>query len=121
MRIEQHPFHVLGITPRSSMREIIERAEDLNVRADPEKVNACRVRVTGPAKRLDAEVSWFPGLAPSRIQRIITVVEAGSKLVPKFEGELPGVDCLWAFNMLVYSLATSSDFGAELWLSLIHI
>jgi hypothetical protein len=115
MRIEEHPFHVLGITPRSSLREIIEGAEDLNTRADPEKVNACRIRVTGPAKRLDAEVSWFPGLAPSRIQRVITVVEAGSKVVPKFEGELPGVDCLWAFNVLVYSLATSSDLGAELW------
>jgi hypothetical protein len=114
MRIEEHPFYVLGITPRSSLREIIEHAEELNVRGDPEKINECRVRVTHPAKRIDAEVSWFPGLAPSRIRQVIAILEAGSKPVSKFEGELHG-DCLWAFNTLAFSLAKSSDFGAEMW------
>jgi hypothetical protein len=115
MRVEEHPFHVLGITARSGKREILERAEVLSIQSDPERISACRLQVTHPVKRLDAEVSWFPGLAPSKIRRIIDVVGQDSKLLLGLETRLFGVDCLWGFNALAYGLAAHSHVSSAAW------
>jgi len=94
MRIEDHPFSILGITPRSSGREIWERAEALIRQGDPERINACRFKVMHPVHRLDLEVSWFPGVSPSVINDISGIVRQGTNVPIKFSGRLRGVECL---------------------------
>jgi hypothetical protein len=105
MRIEEHPFHVLGITARSSRREILERAEALSAKAGSEGIGACRVQVTHPAKRLDAEVSWFPGISPAKLCRLIGAIVEESTQPEALEEQFYGVDSVGKFNALGYYVA----------------
>ncbi len=105
MQLEEHPFEILGITPRSSKREISKRVEALSTHSDPERVSACRSLVTHPAKRLDAEVSWFPGISPAKTRQIIDATRQDPDLPMSFEEKLSGVDCLGRFNALAFWLA----------------
>lgn len=115
MRIEEHAFYVLGITARSSKREILGRVEALSIQIDPDTVSACRIQVTHPAKRLDAELSWFPGLAPARIRNIVTSIRNDSNLPATLGERFSGVDCLGAFNAIAYWLSAHDEVGAEQW------
>jgi len=120
MRSGEHPFHVLGITAQSSRREILERVEALSIDLDPEKVSDYGRQVTHPVKRLDVEVSWFPGLAPSGIRRLIDIVTQDSMPPVECEEKLWGVDCLWTFNALADWLAEHEDAGPAAWETAIH-
>jgi hypothetical protein len=116
MRIEEHPFYVLGITARSTKREILERAETLGTEAAlQDTINACRIRVTHPAKRLDAELSWFPGVAPSRICNIIASILSDSNPPYKLGERFPGVDCLGTLNAIAYWLSAHDEVSSEHW------
>lgn len=98
MQLDEHPFQVLGINSRTCKQEIFECAEALAARSQSDKLAAFRFQVTHPIKRLDAEVSWFPGVAPARIRQIIDTINRDLSLPVKFEEKLPGIDCLCKFG-----------------------
>jgi hypothetical protein len=120
MRIEEHPFHILGITPRSSRQEISNRAEALSIRLDPAQINACRLQVTHPAKRIETEVSWFPSVRPSRIQQVVDAIRQDPNLLTDLDGKLSGVDCLGRFNALAYWLTARADVSGPAWALALH-
>jgi hypothetical protein len=115
MRIEEHPFYVLGITPRSNKIEILDPARASDIQADHEKVAACTFQVMHPAKRLDAEVSWFPGVAPSRVRKVIDAIREDPDPPRGLRGELAALGFLAKFNALAYWLSARDGVRAETW------
>lgn len=120
MQLDEHPFQVLGINSRTCKQEIFECAEALAARSQSDKLAAFRFQVTHPIKRLDAEVSWFPGVAPARIRQIIDTINRDLSLPVKFEEKLPGIDCLCKFNALTYWLGTHDGVSPPAWGLALH-
>ena len=69
MTIKDNPFYILNASPRDSKQILHEKAEDKAFEL-PEEVcrNAERI-LLNPKKRLEAEVSWFPGVSPKRSEK----------------------------------------------------
>ncbi|MDD4767080.1 MAG: hypothetical protein PHF87_05780 [Desulfotomaculaceae bacterium] len=76
MNIFDNPFFVLGATTRDNRRKIIELADEKNLSSDSDRCLQARNDLTNPRKRLAAEISWFPGVSPKRIEGIITYLTA---------------------------------------------
>ena len=119
MRIQEHPFQILGITARSSKKDILERAE-LALSADQEKVATSRLQVTHPAKRIAAEASWFPGVSPAKLRQILDEVHRSNDLPLSFEEKLGGLDELGRFNALAYWLLDRKGVSAAIWALGLH-
>jgi hypothetical protein len=112
MRIDDHPFKILGITPRSNKQEILGHA---NNQADPDTISASRFQLTHPTRRLDAEVSWFPGVAPSRTAKLIEAILSSPDLPLRPEATLLGLECLCRFNVLAYWLTAHERSTPDVW------
>lgn len=119
MRIQDHPFQVLGISARSGKRDILERAE-LAVSANPEKATSSRQQVAHPTKRIDAEVSWFPGVSPARVRQLLDELRRDANLPLSFEAKLTGVDELGRFNALAYWLLERNGVSGPTWALGLH-
>jgi hypothetical protein len=119
MRIQDHPFQLLGITARTGKREILDRAE-LAISADPETVSSSRLQVTHPIKRIEAEVSWFPGISPVRVRQLLDELQHDASLPLSFEEKLGGVDELGRFNALAYWLLECNSLTGPTWALALH-
>jgi len=112
MRLEEHPFHILGITTRTGRQEILTRAAELSASGDAEKISACRTQLMHPARRLDAEVSWFPGISASRLCRTIAAIGQETDDLAALEEQFYGLDCLSKFNAIGYWLTARKRLPA---------
>jgi hypothetical protein len=124
MRLDEHPFHALGVNPRSTKREILERAQAAGAGTPvlSAKLAGYHLQLTHPTKRLDAEVSWFPGVSPSRTRQIIDTINRDFSLPVKFDEKLAGVDFVGRFNALGYWLGAHGDISPAKWgLALHHL
>lgn len=65
--VVSHPFHVLGLTPRDTRIKIIETADEVSLHKDAQLCHKARSDLTSPRSRISAEVSWFPGVSPKRV------------------------------------------------------
>ena len=116
MGIEEHPFYVLGVTPRSDRREILDRADGLILQgADPQIIKSHVLQLTHPAKRIGAEVAWFPGAAPSRIRHLVNSIRQDPRLLVGFDREPSGLDSLWIFNSIIYWLPAHAGTSLDAW------
>jgi hypothetical protein len=71
-----NPFFVLKVSPRSSREEIFQAAEHVALVAESDGCAESRSILVNPRRRLDAEVSWFPGLSPKRVIALLDVLDA---------------------------------------------
>ena len=71
----ENPFFVLGVTPESSRSEILAKAEEAALLDDPDRVSQCRATLTNPAKRLDAELRFLPGVRTDEIEAICSALK----------------------------------------------
>lgn len=73
--LHRNPFYVLGLTTRDDRRTIVERAEERSLESDYEACQKARSDLTNPRARLSAEMSWLPGVSPTRavdlVERIV--------------------------------------------------
>jgi hypothetical protein len=99
MNFKDNPFWILGASPRDSKRVLHDKAENKSFEM-PEDVcrNAENVLIT-PKKRLEAEVSWFPGLSPKKINELLAQVEEDAQ-----NGNYDSV-FFWDFENLVHANA----------------
>src|SRR5262245_30172016 len=102
MRIDEHPFRVLGIGTRTKKAEILDRAQSLLLTADPERIQTSSATVTHPAKRIDAEVSWFPGMRPAQLTMVLSAIEQYEDLPANAEEIFRGLDALTYFNLVYF-------------------
>ena len=95
----ENPFVILGVTPTSPRREILEKAEEASLSVDPDLVSQCRAVLTNPAKRLEAELQFLPGVTGAVIPRVCDAIKSNPEGIPKWsEAELSGVAVLPALS-----------------------
>lgn len=91
----QNPFHLLGLSVRAHREKVVEAYEDAlaDNRADEAVLMRAQQAVLTPLSRIEAELSWLPGLAPSRAREILSALEENDlgKLDRMLEG-LQGLD-----------------------------
>ena len=71
-----NPFAVLGVSTRED-RDAIARALDERLRdpdADESSLHRAQQSLMAPRPRLQAEISWLIGLAPSRVRAIVAAL-----------------------------------------------
>lgn len=68
MRYEENPFNILHVSMRDSQDKILDKVEDLSLTLDEALCSQASAILTNPTKRLEAEVSWFPGYTPKKIK-----------------------------------------------------
>jgi len=75
--LTKNPFFILGITLRNNKEEITETFEQCVANKDYKEstlMHAQKNLLTSKA-RLEAEISWFPDLAPKKTQEIIDILQ----------------------------------------------
>ena len=83
----ENPFFVLGVTPESSRSEILAKAEEAALLDDPDRVSQCRATLTNPAKRLDAELRFLPGVRTDEIEAICSALKKDPASVVNWPAE----------------------------------
>lgn len=69
--LHRHPFWILGASTRDNRHRIVELAEEKGLVLDSEECTKARNQLTNPRNRLAAELSWLPGVSPSRAASLI--------------------------------------------------
>ncbi|MGY2735563.1 hypothetical protein [Sphingomonas sp. UYP23] len=67
--IATNPFAILDVTTRDTRERIFEAVEDRSLMFDPDACMEARAVLTAPRRRFEAELGWFPGVAPSTAKR----------------------------------------------------
>ena len=94
-----NPFFILQVSPRATREEILEAAEQCSLVGDSDSCSESRSTLINPRRRLDAEVSWFPGLSPKRVAALFAVLDTDPDSVMN-QSNLSGlayVNFLWAY------------------------
>ena len=91
-QLRDNPFFVLNVTTRDTRDRILDAAEALSLSGDPAIAQDARSILTNPRKRLEAEMSWLPGLAPSKARALAeskrVQMDEFSKLPPLARGNV---------------------------------
>lgn len=76
MELTKNPFYILSASPRDGRRRLMELAEERSLLLDADECHDAYSVLTNPRKRLAAEVSWFPGMAPQKIEELLALMES---------------------------------------------
>ncbi|MCW5800344.1 MAG: hypothetical protein KIT40_17760 [Nitrospira sp.] len=68
--LERNAFWVLGASTRDDRRRLIELADERSLTHDTQACQKARADLSNPRTRLTAELSWLPGLAPTRAAQL---------------------------------------------------
>ena len=75
MDLFDNPFYILKATPRDNRQRIMELSDESSLTFDVSESMHARSELSNPRKRLTAEISWLPGLAPKRASYVLTTLE----------------------------------------------
>jgi len=115
-KLERNSFAILGAGLRDSRQRLFELAEDRILRGDEEECNKARSEITNPRSRLAAEVSWLPGLAPSRALALLTQLREN----PWTVAQATGLPALANANLTAAGIELlGPDLPPDLWAELI--
>lgn len=103
--VVSHPFYVLGLTPRDTRIKIIETADEVSLHKDSQLCHKARSDLTSPRSRISAEVSWFPGLSPKRVNDCLRQLSVDISAATKF----PTMSDLASANMLCAALDLTDE------------
>lgn len=68
MRYEENPFNILHVSMRDSHDKILDKVEELSLTLDEALCSQASSMLTNPTRRIEAEVSWFPGYTRKKIK-----------------------------------------------------
>src|SRR5205809_1131593 len=114
MVFHDHPFRVLGVGTRSKKSDIIERTQSLVLTGDADRVQSAIAVVTHPSKRIDAEVSWFPGMRPAQLTELLLAVD-GYEDLANVEHTFGDLDPLTYLNLLYYWTIRHTALNHQTW------
>lgn len=75
--LKDNPFYILNVPMSASRREIASKVEEQSFFFDPDACNEAQACLTNPAKRISAEVNWFPGESEDTIAEIRAAIDSG--------------------------------------------
>lgn len=76
--LRSNPFAILGLSTRDDREAIASATEERSLVLDADECASARSVLTNPRRRIEAEIGWLPGIAPSRIPPILHQLSAGS-------------------------------------------
>lgn len=86
--LHQNPFSLLGVTLRDDRRRIVELADEKSLELDPDVCQKARSDLTNPRTRLSAEMSWLPGVSPSRASQLMSTLHTDPMSI-RTDSDLP--------------------------------
>ncbi len=84
--IFNNPFYILGATSRHTRQKIVELAEEKSFEINEDLCQKARSDLTMPKNRLIAELNWFIGISPRKIEILLSNIRNISKEVIYTEG-----------------------------------
>lgn len=109
MELTKNPFYILSASPRDGRRRLMELTEERSLLLDADECRDAYSVLTNPRKRLAAEVSWFPGVTPQKIEELLALMESEPEKILA-EDSLPS---LTRANLLAEGLNRLSAFDAS--------
>ena len=89
--LRDNPFFILGVSPRSSVRDVASACETKGLELDTALAQKARAALTQPKARLAAELRWLIGLAPSRAHELVKRLESDASAVRDALPRLPAL------------------------------
>ena len=109
-QLQKNPFAVLGVTTRDDRRRIVEQAEEKSLELDHEACQKARSDLTSPRMRLNAEMSWLPGVSPRKAEQFVSALQSDPM---SLRGE-SGLPTLAHLNLLAAAFeAVDTDDSAD--------
>jgi hypothetical protein len=108
LELEEHPFALLGLTPRDGNQKILEAAEEKSATLDPAVCAKARSALTMPRERIAAEIAWLPGLSPTSVRTALSLLQLAPVMILDRTGDPP-----LAFANLVAGLIDRLDSAAS--------
>ena len=71
MNLFENPFYILGASTRDDRKQILDLAQDKMLQLDTSVVSEAKLMLTTPSKRINAEISWLPGISKSKCKEIM--------------------------------------------------
>lgn len=75
MSIFDNPFYLLGASPRDDRRTLLRLAEEKALEAGAEACEDARAALSGPRRRLCAEIRWFPNCSDDQIDENVAFIK----------------------------------------------
>ena len=79
MRLLDNPFYILKCLPESSEKTILEQAKIKSSEIDEQLCTNSKNILLDPSKRLEAEISWFPGFDIKTVTERVKAVFSDTK------------------------------------------
>lgn len=108
MDIKNNPFFVLNVSCNSNRRDISAAADEMSFSQEPEAINTAQSILLNPAKRLSAELNWFPDVGDGQIDRIRNAIDSG-RIIP-----IKGLTSLSRLNASIYNFVLACDGDDEI-------
>lgn len=89
LEFEEHPFALLGLTPRDGNQKILEAAEEKGATLDPGVCAKARAALTTPRERIAAEIAWLPGLSPGSVRTALSLLQLAPAMILERSGDPP--------------------------------
>ena len=105
MRASENPFAILKASTRDRKAHLFELADEAALHGDHEAAVNARNILSNPRTRLAAEMAWFPGLSPKRINLTLEHLAQGGTPA------LDGFNALSSANFLVEALGACAKGG----------
>ena len=108
--IRNDPFYILDIPMTAGSRQIFAAAEEMSLLEDPAKCEDAAAALISPAKRLEAELDWFPETGEDTIRNIRESISCSRAIDSSIITELTGIS---RANAAVYDLILEASGGAS--------
>ena len=95
MHLFDNPFYLLKANPQDNRRKLLELADEAAFEIDSIKANESRSILANPRKRLEAEISFFPGNTNIENKKIFNFI--------KTKNDLDNLQNIWGLNTLSYA------------------
>jgi hypothetical protein len=109
MDLFHNPFKILEVSMRDDRSHITEIAEERSLLIDADECSNARFVLTNPRKRLAAEISWLPGLAPKNIDSIFSILNSSPSIIVE-QLNLPPMA---RTNLLVAAIKRLPEYNKE--------
>ena len=79
MNFADNPFFLLDASPRDSKSALHEKSENKSFDLDEETCRNAERILLNPKKRLEAEISWFPGISPRKTKELFAQIKVAAQ------------------------------------------
>lgn len=79
MFVFDNPFYIIGVSPRDSKSRIVSKVDEISLLTGTLHNDEQNI-LLNPQKRIMAEISWFPGVAPKTVEKIINSIETTANI-----------------------------------------